>query len=92
MKVMQLVLRGWKQDTLREILLRATLQNIIHLSYFLMTHKNGEINISQIKSNDNYANLFTKSVVNTTFHKYVHGIGMRHFRDLQGFRGGLILS
>jgi hypothetical protein len=46
--------------------------------------QNGEINILWIKSNDNYANLFTKSLLAISFQKYIHGIGMRHLRDLQG--------
>ena len=49
--------------------------------------QNGEINILRIKSNDNYADLFTKSLPATTFQKYIHGIGMRRLRDLQGSRG-----
>ena len=46
--------------------------------------QNGEINILRIKSNDNYTDLFTKSLPATTFRKYFHGIGMRCFKDLQG--------
>ena len=49
--------------------------------------QNGEINILRIKSNDNYADLFTKSLPTTTFQKYIHGIGMRRLRDLQGSGG-----
>ena len=37
----------------------------------------------QIKSCENLADLFTKSLPNSTFQKYVHGIGMRRLRDLQ---------
>ena len=54
--------------------------------------KNREINILRIKSNDNYADLFTKSLPATTFQKYIHGIGMRRLIDLQGSGGGLFLS
>ena len=49
--------------------------------------QNGEINILRIKSNDNYADLFTKSLPTTTFQKYIHGIGICHLRDLQGSGG-----
>ena len=49
--------------------------------------QNGEINILRIKSNDNYADLFTKSLPTTIFQKYIHGIGMRRLRDLQGSGG-----
>jgi len=39
--------------------------------------QNGEINILRFKSNDNYADLFTKSLSATTFQKYIRGNGMR---------------
>jgi hypothetical protein len=45
--------------------------------------KNGEIVILQTKSCDNLTDLFTKSLPYSLFHKYVEGIGMRRFRDLQ---------
>lgn len=45
--------------------------------------KSGEISILQVKSCDNLADLFTKSLPNSTFQKCVHGIGMRRLRDLQ---------
>ena len=49
--------------------------------------KSGEISILQVKSCDNLADLFTKSLPNSTFQKCVHGIGMRRLRDLQVSRG-----
>ena len=52
--------------------------------------KKGKINILQVKSCDNLADLFTKSLPSSTFEKYVHGIGMRRLRDLQ--RSGESLS
>ena len=45
--------------------------------------KNGEIKILQTKSCDNLADLFTKSLPYSTFHKYVEGICMRRPKDLQ---------
>jgi hypothetical protein len=45
--------------------------------------KNGEIKILQTKSCDNLADLFTKSLPYSLFHKYVEGNGMRRFRDLR---------
>lgn len=45
--------------------------------------QSGEIKILQTKSCDNLADLFTKSLPNSTFQKYVHGIGMRRLKDLQ---------
>ncbi|KAE8780327.1 retrotransposon protein, putative, Ty1-copia subclass [Hordeum vulgare] len=44
--------------------------------------KNGEIDILQTKSCDNLADLFTKSLPNSTFQKCIHGIGMRQLRVL----------
>ena len=46
-------------------------------------HNSGEINVQQITSNDNLANLFTKALSTTTFKKLVHHIGMRQVKDLQ---------
>jgi hypothetical protein len=45
--------------------------------------KNGDINILQIKSCDNLADLFTKSLPYSTFQKCVEGIGMRILKCLQ---------
>jgi hypothetical protein len=50
----------------------------------------GDINILQTKSCDNLADLFTKSLPNSTFQKCVEGIGMRRLKCLQG-SGGVIL-
>ena len=44
--------------------------------------ENGEINILQIKSCDNLADPFTKSLPTSMFQKLVHGISMRRLRDL----------
>jgi hypothetical protein len=43
---------------------------------------NGEISILQIKSCDNLAGLFTKSLSYCTFSKCVASIGMSRLRDL----------
>jgi hypothetical protein len=45
--------------------------------------KNGEINILQTKSCDNFVDLFTKSLPSTTFQNFVHGIGMQRLQNLQ---------
>ena len=53
---------------------------------FFYTHElqnSGEINVQQIRSNDNLADLFTKALPTTTFKKLVHQIGMRQVKDLQ---------
>ena len=49
--------------------------------------QNGEIDILQIKSCDNLADLFTKSLPTSIFQKLVCGIGMRRLRDLQDLGG-----
>ena len=49
--------------------------------------QSGEINVLQTKSCDNLADLFTKSLPNSTFQKYVHEIGMRRLCVLQKSRG-----
>lgn len=54
---------------------------IKHISpKFFYTHelqKNGEIDVQQVRSTDNLADLFTKSLPKSTFQKLVYGIGMR---------------
>ncbi|KAJ1280007.1 hypothetical protein BS78_04G199300 [Paspalum vaginatum] len=49
--------------------------------------KQGEVKTMQVKSCDNLADLFTKSLPAATFRKCVRGIGMRHLKDLQGSGG-----
>ena len=44
---------------------------------------NGEIDIQQIKSSDNHADLFTKALPTVTFKKFLRQIEMRRFKDLQ---------
>ena len=53
---------------------------------FFFTHdlqKDGEIDIQQIRSDENLADLFTKSLPGAIFQKLVHGIGLRKLRDLK---------
>ncbi|XP_070010532.1 secreted RxLR effector protein 161-like [Nicotiana sylvestris] len=53
---------------------------------FSFTHdlqKNGEIDIQQVRSSDNLANLFTKALTTSTFEKLIYKIGMRRLRDLK---------
>lgn len=45
--------------------------------------KTGEIQVQQVRSSDNSADLFTKSLPTSTFKKLTHQIGMRRLRDLQ---------
>ena len=53
---------------------------------FFYTHElqsSGEINVQQIRSNDNLADLFTKALPTAKFKKLVRQIGMRQLKDLQ---------
>ncbi|XP_059637403.1 secreted RxLR effector protein 161-like [Cornus florida] len=54
---------------------------------FFSTHelqKSVDIDVQQIRSSDNLADLFTKALPTTTFKKLVDNIGMRQLKDLQG--------
>jgi hypothetical protein len=51
--------------------------------------ESGEINILQIKSCDNLADLFTKSLPTSMFQKFVHDIGMRCLCNLQESGGDI---
>ena len=52
---------------------------------FFYTHellKSGDIDVHQMRSSDNLADLFTKALPPTTFKKLVYDIGMRQLKDL----------
>ena len=52
---------------------------------FFYTHdlqKSGDIDVQQIRSSDNLADLFTKALPTATFKKLVNGIGMRRLKDI----------
>ncbi|KAM1432001.1 hypothetical protein ACFXTO_014577 [Malus domestica] len=52
---------------------------------FFFTHQQQEhqkIEVKQIRSQDNLADLFTKSLPKATFQKLVQGIGMRKLSEL----------
>ncbi|KAI5675345.1 hypothetical protein M9H77_06295 [Catharanthus roseus] len=54
---------------------------------FFFTHelqKRGDIDVQQIRSCDNLADLFTKTLPTTTFKKLVYRIGTRRYRNLKG--------
>jgi hypothetical protein len=81
MKIMLYVLHKWKQT----IYIKSNKTKHISPKYFY-PHElqiEGEVKILQVKSCDNLADLFTKSLPVVTFRKCVRGIGMRHLRDLQ---------
>ena len=53
---------------------------------FFFTHdlqQNGEIEVHQIRSSDNLADLFTKALPTSTFEKLRYKIGMRRLRDIK---------
>ena len=53
---------------------------------FFYTHelqKDSEIDVQQIRSNDNLVDLFTKVMPSATFKKLVRQVGIRQLKDLQ---------
>ena len=44
--------------------------------------KRGDINVQQIRSSDNLADLFTKALPTSTFERLLHKIGMLQFKDV----------
>ena len=61
---------------------------------FFYTHelqKSGEIDVQQIRSSDNLADLFTKSLPTSTFKKLIHMIGMRQLKDID-MRGSMLVK
>ncbi|XP_055830819.1 secreted RxLR effector protein 161-like [Solanum dulcamara] len=52
------------------------------LFYTHELQKNGYINVQQIRSSENVANLFIKSLPTATFKKMVHKLEMRRFKSL----------
>ena len=46
--------------------------------------KNGEIDVQQIRSSDNLADLCTKALPTSTFRKLIYKIGMRQLKDVEG--------
>jgi hypothetical protein len=57
------------------------------LFYLHELHKSWRIKILQVKSCDNLADLFTKSLPTFIFQKYFHGIGIRWLQNLQELGG-----
>ena len=53
--------------------------------------KSGEIDVQQIRSSDNLADLFTKSLSTSTFKKLIHKIGMRQLKDID-MRGSMLVK
>ena len=57
-------------------------QYLTKFFYMYRLKKSGEIDVQQIRSNDNLANLFTKVLPTTTFNKFIHQINIRQLKDL----------
>ena len=58
---------------------------------FFYTHelqKNGEIDVQQIRSSDNLADLFTKALPTSTFKKLIYKVGIRKVKDVD-MRGSM---
>ena len=53
--------------------------------------KSGEIDVQQIRSSDNLANLFTKSLSTLTFKKLIYKIGMCQLKDVN-MRGSMLMT
>ncbi|KAL1199181.1 Retrovirus-related Pol polyprotein from transposon TNT 1-94 [Cardamine amara subsp. amara] len=56
------------------------------LPKFFFTHdlqKDGEVKVEQVRSSENSADLFTKSLPTSVFKKLIHQIGMRRLKDIQ---------
>ena len=51
----------------------------------------GEIDVQQIRSSDNLADLFTKSLLTSIFKKLIHKIGMRQLKDID-MRGSMLVK
>ena len=56
----------------------------ISLKFFFTRdlQKDGEIDIHQIRSSENLADMFTKSLPAATFEKLTYGIELRRLRDI----------
>ena len=55
-------------------------------SKFFFTHdlqKDGIITVQQIRSSENLADLFTKTLPTSVFKKLAHGIGLRRLKDIK---------
>ena len=61
---------------------------------FFYTHelqKSGEIDVQQIRSSDNLADLFTKSLPTSTFKKLIHKIRTRQLKYID-MRGSMLMT
>ena len=59
--------------------------SMLHMWYNRLSeylHKDGEIDIHQIRSSENLADMFTKSLPAVIFENLAYGIGLRRLRDI----------
>ena len=61
------------------------------LFYTHELQKSGEINVQQIRSSDNLADLFMKSLLTLTFKKQIHKIGVCQLEDID-IRGSMLMT
>ncbi|XP_060216728.1 secreted RxLR effector protein 161-like [Lycium barbarum] len=47
------------------------------------SRESGEIDVQQVRSSDNLADMFTKALPISTFEKLIYKIGMRHLREIK---------
>ena len=59
------------------------IKHILPKSFTHDLQKAGEVQVVQVRSNDNSADLFTKSLPTSTFRRLTHQIGMRRLNDFQ---------
>ena len=86
LKTMLHALRKSKEVTSKEIEPNTFHQNFsIHMSF----RRIGEIDVQQIRSSDNLADLFTKALPTSTFKKLIYKVGMRKVKDVD-MRGSMI--
>ena len=68
-----------------EVISKVTRRSIFLQNSFIHTsfQKNGDIDMQQIRSSDNVADVFTQALPTSTFKKLVHEIGMRRLKNFQ---------
>ena len=82
------MLHAWHKSN--EVTSKEIEPNKFHQNFFY-THelqKNGEIDVQQIRSSDNLADLFTKALPTSTFKKLIYKVGMRKVKDVD-MRGSM---
>ena len=73
MRIMQLVLHKMSNGYVKDDLTKHIAPKLF---YSHELHQNDVIIVEKVRSSDNLADLFTKSLPTSTFKKYIHGIGI----------------